>query len=101
MYMLIQESGHDTQLPGGLQRSHGHQDTQEKENRSQIDIRQQLGNTEFLGLMHVQLAIHQIRIEPKDHQSQQDAQKRRQVRHHLEDRHQRQGKHADHKDHPT
>ena len=88
--MLIQESGHQPQLTGCFQSPDRHQNTQEEKDRRQVDVRKQLGDTQLVGFVHMQPTVYNIRIEPQNHQPQQDAQERREVCQHLKDRNQSQ-----------
>ena len=47
MHMFVEIGGHDPQLSRCLQGAYRHQDSQEEKDRCQVDVRQQLGNTQF------------------------------------------------------
>lgn len=64
MHMLIEIGGHDPQLSRCFQGAYRHQDSQEEKDRRQVDVRQQLGNTQFFRFMHMQTAVHDIGIYP-------------------------------------
>ena len=99
--LLVEIGRHDSQLSRCFQCTYSHQDTQEEKDRCQVDIRQQLCDTQLFRFMDMQTAVHNVGIYPENDQSEQYAQERRQVCQHLKYGNQCQRKDTDHKYHPA
>ena len=102
MDILVQPVGHVGQHAAGLQRAHGHQDAEEKENRRHVDVLEDFGYARLDRLLHVADAafavVDDFGQNPHESQRHHHAHVGRQFGEALEHRHEQQTYDAHNKD---
>ena len=100
--ILVQPVGHVGQHAAGLQRAHGHQDAEEKENRRHVDVLEDFGYARLDRLLHVADAafavVDDFSQNPHESQRHHHAHVGRQSGEALEHRHEQQTYDAHDKD---
>ena len=98
MHFFVEPAGNRTQNTCRFQYGHGHEDTEEEENRGHVDARDDLRDTVFFGFFEHFVVVHDFGENPQDTQHEENADERRHVGDGLEYGHEDETAHTEEED---